>query len=62
MFICVISLEQAKARIGHMVEAQILQALDVDYVDESEVFAANARVPVVLTERACLDAGSHYRG
>ena len=27
----------AKARIGHMVEAQILQALGVDYVDESEV-------------------------
>ncbi len=27
----------AKARIGHYVEAQILQALGVDYVDESEV-------------------------
>jgi pyridoxal 5'-phosphate synthase pdxS subunit len=27
----------AKARIGHIVEAQILQALGVDYVDESEV-------------------------
>jgi hypothetical protein len=27
----------AKARIGHFVEAQILEALDVDYVDESEV-------------------------
>jgi pyridoxal 5'-phosphate synthase pdxS subunit len=27
----------AKARIGHFVEAQILQALEVDYVDESEV-------------------------
>ncbi|HSO99543.1 MAG TPA: pyridoxal 5'-phosphate synthase lyase subunit PdxS [Solirubrobacteraceae bacterium] len=27
----------AKARIGHFVEAQVLQALDVDYVDESEV-------------------------
>ncbi|MGA2433500.1 MAG: pyridoxal 5'-phosphate synthase lyase subunit PdxS [Acidimicrobiales bacterium] len=27
----------AKARIGHFAEAQILQALDVDYVDESEV-------------------------
>ena len=26
----------AKARIGHFVEAQILEALDVDYVDESE--------------------------
>jgi len=27
----------AKARIGHFAEAQVLQALDVDYVDESEV-------------------------
>ena len=27
----------AKCRIGHFVEAQILQALGVDYVDESEV-------------------------
>jgi len=27
----------AKCRIGHVVEAQVLQALDVDYIDESEV-------------------------
>jgi pyridoxal 5'-phosphate synthase pdxS subunit len=27
----------AKARIGHFAEAQVLQALDVDYIDESEV-------------------------
>lgn len=27
----------AKARIGHFAEAQILQALNVDYIDESEV-------------------------
>ena len=27
----------AKCRIGHFVEAQILQALEVDYIDESEV-------------------------
>jgi pyridoxal 5'-phosphate synthase pdxS subunit len=27
----------AKARIGHIAEAQVLQALDVDYIDESEV-------------------------
>jgi pyridoxal 5'-phosphate synthase pdxS subunit len=27
----------AKVRIGHFVEAQVLQALDVDYIDESEV-------------------------
>src|ERR671918_212275 len=27
----------AKARIGHFAEAQVLQCLEVDYVDESEV-------------------------
>src|SRR5207253_4239367 len=27
----------AKARIGHFVEAQILEALSIDYIDESEV-------------------------
>ncbi|WP_062215526.1 pyridoxal 5'-phosphate synthase lyase subunit PdxS [Streptomyces sp. NBRC 109706] len=27
----------AKSRIGHLVEAQVLQALGVDYIDESEV-------------------------
>ncbi len=27
----------AKVRIGHFVEAQILQALEIDYIDESEV-------------------------
>lgn len=33
----------AKSRIGHFVEAQILEALDVDYIDESEVSAAPTR-------------------
>lgn len=27
----------AKVRIGHFAEAQILQSLEVDYIDESEV-------------------------
>ncbi|MGH7904693.1 MAG: pyridoxal 5'-phosphate synthase lyase subunit PdxS [Candidatus Dormibacteraceae bacterium] len=27
----------AKCRIGHIVEAQVLQALEIDYIDESEV-------------------------
>ena len=27
----------AKCRIGHFVEAQILEAIDIDYIDESEV-------------------------
>ncbi len=29
----------AKTRIGHFVEAQILQALDIDFIDESEVLS-----------------------
>lgn len=29
----------AKARIGHFVEAQVLEALGVDYIDESEVLS-----------------------
>jgi pyridoxal 5'-phosphate synthase pdxS subunit len=29
----------AKARIGHFVEAQVLEALNVDYIDESEVLS-----------------------
>lgn len=34
----------AKSRIGHFVEAQILEALGIDYIDESEVRSA----PVLL--------------
>ncbi len=34
---CVSIPVMAKARIGHFGEAQILQSLDVDYIDESEV-------------------------
>jgi len=34
---CVTIPVMAKARIGHFAEAQILQALGVDYIDESEV-------------------------
>ncbi|CAI0423033.1 unnamed protein product [Linum tenue] len=29
----------ARVRVGHFVEAQILEAIDVDYIDESEVLA-----------------------
>ncbi len=29
----------AKVRIGHIVEAQILQAIEIDYIDESEVLS-----------------------
>lgn len=29
----------AKCRIGHFVEAQVLEAIEIDYIDESEVFS-----------------------
>ena len=35
----------AKARIGHFVEAQVLQSLGVDYIDESEVLTPGRRGP-----------------
>src|SRR4051812_18364609 len=35
----------AKARIGHFVEAQVLQSLGVDYIDESEVLTPADEAP-----------------
>ena len=29
----------AKCRIGHFAEAQILEAIEIDYIDESEVLS-----------------------
>jgi len=29
----------AKCRIGHFAEAQVLQAIEIDYIDESEVLS-----------------------
>jgi len=58
----------AKARIGHFVEAQVLEALEVDYVDESEVLTiadeehhidkTKFRVPFVC---GCRDLGEGLR-
>jgi pyridoxal 5'-phosphate synthase pdxS subunit len=58
----------AKARIGHFVEAQILEALEVDYIDESEVLTPadeehhidkwQFRVPFVC---GCRDLGEALR-
>ncbi|KAJ0021114.1 probable pyridoxal 5'-phosphate synthase subunit PDX1 [Pistacia vera] len=58
----------AKARIGHFVEAQILEAIGVDYVDESEVLTPadednhinkhNFRVPFVC---GCRNLGESLR-
>ena len=35
----------AKVRIGHVAEARILQAIEIDYIDESEVLSRRRRVP-----------------
>lgn len=58
----------AKCRIGHFVEAQVLQALGVDYIDESEVLTPadeshhvwkhNFKVPFVC---GCRDLGEALR-
>ena len=51
----------AKCRLGHFVEAQILEAIDIDYIDESEVLSVaddvyhidktNFKVPFVCGAR-----------
>lgn len=58
----------AKARVGHFVEAQILEAIGVDYIDESETLALadedhfvnkhNFRAPFVC---GCRDLGEALR-
>jgi pyridoxal 5'-phosphate synthase pdxS subunit len=58
----------AKCRIGHFAEAQILEALEVDYIDESEVLTPadeehhidkhNFKVPFVC---GCRDLGEALR-
>lgn len=41
----------AKVRIGHLVEAQVLEALEIDYIDESEVLTpADAEFHIDKTE------------
>merc|ERR1712146_394434 len=39
----------AKARIGHFVEAQILESIEVDYIDESEVLTMQMTT-IILTK------------
>lgn len=48
----------AKARIGHYVEAQILEALKVDYIDESEVCPINIPMirSVALAAADCMES------
>ncbi|HET7616143.1 MAG TPA: pyridoxal 5'-phosphate synthase lyase subunit PdxS, partial [Bacillales bacterium] len=58
----------AKARIGHIVEARVLEALGVDYIDESEVltpadeeFHINKRDYTVPFVCGCRDLGEAAR-
>ena len=51
----------AKARIGHYVEAQILEALDVDYIDESEVRSSKATPPFPHRGALCRLTGVLFR-
>ena len=38
----------AKCRIGHFVEAQILEAIEIDYIDESEVLSPADDVIILI--------------
>ena len=40
----------AKVRIGHFVEAQILEAIEIDYIDESEVLSPADNVEDIYKE------------
>ena len=56
----------AKARIGHFVEAQVLEALGVDYIDESEVLTPADEKSTTSTStpsrcRSCAAAGTSAR-
>ena len=44
----------AKCRIGHFAEAQILQAIEIDYIDESEVLSpADDKYHIDKTSSMC---------
>ena len=49
----------AKCRIGHFVEAQILEAIEIDYIDESEVLSPADDVHHI--RRAHIHLGNHGR-
>ena len=56
----------AKCRIGHFVEAQVLEAIEIDYIDESEVLSPaddiyhinkrNFKVPIVCGAKDLVEA------
>ena len=61
----------AKVRIGHFVEAQILEAIEIDYIDESEVLSPaddrfhvdkkNSKFPFVCGAKDLGEALASYR-
>ena len=61
----------AKCRIGHFAEAQILEAIEIDYIDESEVLTpaddvyhidkTRFKVPFVCGAKDIIQAVSHMR-
>ena len=48
----------AKCRIGHFVEAQLLEAIEIDYIDESEVLspAVTSTISISTSSRFRLSA------
>ena len=50
----------AKVRIGHIVEAEILEALGIDYIDESEVLTPNVQIARALWDNVYYDV-SHQK-
>ena len=38
----------AKCRIGHFVEAQVLEAIEIDYIDESEVLSPQMKCTISI--------------
>ena len=43
----------AKCRIGHIAEAQILQAIEIDYIDESEVLSPADNITSTRRSSTC---------
>ena len=52
----------AKCRIGHFAEAQILEAIEIDYIDESEVLSPADDVYHIVQSAFCLWGKRSGRG
>ena len=49
----------AKCRIGHFAEAQVLQAIEIDYIDESEVLSPADHCRGLCRPRRLRDSARH---